>query len=104
MCDLLSHLFVERKSLSQQLHEHQKAVSQLKRQVDAVDCEIFQVCPHQWEIDRAVYSEHTEYVCRICGLGKFPSAYSRKHTSPIPSLPPPPPPTPATSPQPTQNA
>ena len=31
---------------------------------------IYESCIHKWEVDRGYYSEHTEYVCRECGLSK----------------------------------
>jgi hypothetical protein len=31
---------------------------------------IYDSCIHKWEVDRGYYSEHTEYICRECGMSK----------------------------------
>jgi hypothetical protein len=31
---------------------------------------IYESCIHRWEVDACYYNEHTEYICRDCGMSK----------------------------------
>lgn len=31
---------------------------------------IYESCIHKWEVDGGYYSEHTEYICKECGMSK----------------------------------
>ncbi len=31
---------------------------------------IYESCIHKWEVDAGYYNEHTEYICRDCGMSK----------------------------------
>jgi len=38
--------------------------------VKNLEKQLYKVCEHIWEIDRTDIGEHTQYECKICGLGK----------------------------------
>lgn len=68
--------------LIEQTHNlHQKIallyveIERLKKDLHATETKLFHTCEHEWIIDQYVCSEHTEYICKKCGLGNFPSCY-----------------------------
>ena len=56
--------------LKEKTNEYNNAIKQLQKQ-------LYEACPHDWEIDRTNIGEHTEYICKKCQLDKDNYYYLR---------------------------
>ena len=61
--------------INRQINEHYQRIDQLKKELHKIECDLYKTCNHDWIIDRYVISEHTEYECSKCGLGRHPYCY-----------------------------
>jgi hypothetical protein len=47
------------------------AKEKVDNKINDLEKTIYSICNHNWVIDRAQYSEHTEYICSCCNLEKY---------------------------------
>lgn len=45
-------------------------IDKLKKNQQTIVNELYQTCVHEWQCDPSIYSEHTEFICKKCGLYK----------------------------------
>lgn len=54
-------------NINLQISKLKGSVDGIESMINALEQNVYAVCDHQWEVDRACIDEHTLYKCKICG-------------------------------------
>jgi transcription initiation factor IIE alpha subunit len=67
----VTSLIGHKNNVMDKIHRLCDELEALKKEINELDKQIYYLCKHEWVIDRYTISEHTQYECSKCGLGKF---------------------------------
>ena len=67
----MSNIIEIRMNLKQKIIDRRNEIEFLKKELHRIETQLYHSCSHEWVIDPYVISEHTEYICKKCDLGKY---------------------------------
>jgi hypothetical protein len=61
------HVHEKIETLKREIYQTTLKLNDLKRELRKNEQSLYQQCQHSWVADQNVMSEHTQYVCQLCG-------------------------------------
>jgi len=81
VCDnktLVKQLIKKRRQLNKDIHTMHKLISQHKKTIKKIECDLWKNCQHEWIYDQwANFDDRTKYLCKTCRCYRNERWYSK---------------------------